>query len=128
MSETTTPKEFHLFRNRIDNTLVIVKNSLVDAFVDGLSEIGYPPELLESSDILTELQFSILLSTAITHLEEGTIPQRRPQHMGTGIHVDHQFSPKELVFGDTFFDADFGDMIWNGKKWIQQDVDRPSGD
>lgn len=39
--------------------------------------------------------------------------------MGTGIYVHQQFSPKQLVKGDTFFDADYGDMKWNGKEWKQ---------
>lgn len=46
--------------------------------------------------------------------------KREPKQVGSGIHVHQQFTGKEhtLVKGDTFFDADFGDMIWNGKAWI----------
>ena len=41
--------------------------------------------------------------------------------MGTGIYVHQQFQPRELVKGDTFNDADFGDMVWNGRKWIPEE-------
>jgi hypothetical protein len=37
-------------------------------------------------------------------------------HRGTGIYV-HQQTFTDLKIGDTFFDADYGDMIWNGTKW-----------
>lgn len=48
------------------------------------------------------------------------IIRRKPQHMGTGIHVHQQFQPNQLIKGDTFFDADYGDMVWTGKSWKQQ--------
>ncbi len=41
--------------------------------------------------------------------------------MGTGIYVHMQFRPEQLVKGDTFFDADYGDMIWNGAEWVCED-------
>lgn len=44
--------------------------------------------------------------------------KRSPKYMGTGIHVHDQFSSSQLVKGDTFFDADWGSMKWNGKKWV----------
>lgn len=40
---------------------------------------------------------------------------------GTGIHV-HQQPFTDLKIGDTFFDADYGDMIWNGKEWQSNTV------
>jgi hypothetical protein len=45
--------------------------------------------------------------------------KRKPKFVGTGIHGHQLFNPKDLVKGDTFFDADFGDMIWNGKVWVE---------
>lgn len=50
--------------------------------------------------------------------------KRKPKYMGSGIHVHQQFQPKDLVKGDTFCDADFGGMIWNGKKWISDESDK----
>jgi hypothetical protein len=47
--------------------------------------------------------------------------QRPPKNMGTGIRVHDQFEAKDLVKGDTFGDADFGEMVWNGKKWISKE-------
>lgn len=41
--------------------------------------------------------------------------------MGTGIYVHQQFRPQDLVKGDTFMDADYGDMVWDGRKWISED-------
>lgn len=46
--------------------------------------------------------------------------KRLPKHMGTGIYVHQQFSASQLVKGDTFNDADFGDMVWDGRKWIAE--------
>lgn len=46
---------------------------------------------------------------------------RLPKNMGTGIYVHQQFSESTLVKGDTFGDADFGDMIWDGRKWIPEE-------
>lgn len=42
-------------------------------------------------------------------------------HRGTGIFV-HQQPFENLQIGDTFFDADFGSVIWNGTTW-QSNVD-----
>jgi hypothetical protein len=42
--------------------------------------------------------------------------QRKPEHKGSGIYV-HQQIFNSLVKGDTFFDADFGNVIWNGVEW-----------
>lgn len=51
---------------------------------------------------------------------------RKPRHLGTGIHVHQQFNKNKLVKGDTFFDADFGEVKWNGEKWIEDtDFVRP---
>lgn len=47
--------------------------------------------------------------------------KRYPKHMGTGIYVHQQFRPSELVKGDTFMDADYGDMVWDGRKWIHEE-------
>lgn len=41
-------------------------------------------------------------------------------HRGTGIYV-HQQTFVDLKIGDTFFDADYGDMIWNGQRWQTND-------
>lgn len=57
--------------------------------------------------------------------------KRAPKHMGTGIYVHQQFEHRkdELVKGDTFFDADYGEMAWNGRKWIsQEDYDKATWD
>ncbi len=43
--------------------------------------------------------------------------KRQPKYLGTGIYVFYQFTPEALVKGDTFFDADYGMMRWNGHKW-----------
>ena len=45
---------------------------------------------------------------------------RKPKHVGSGIYVHMQFSNDKdnLVPGDTFNDADYGNMMWDGKKWI----------
>jgi len=45
--------------------------------------------------------------------------RRKPEHRGCGIYV-HQQPFSNLVKGDTFFDADYGPMVWNGKKWVSQ--------
>ena len=42
--------------------------------------------------------------------------QRKPKYLGTGIYV-HQQTFDNLVKGDTFCDADFGNVIWNGVEW-----------
>lgn len=54
------------------------------------------------------------------HLTENCppLPPREPKYMGSGIHVHQQFQAKDLVIGDTFWDADFGPMIWAGDKWV----------
>lgn len=44
--------------------------------------------------------------------------KRKPKYRGTGIFV-HQQSFINLMKGDTFFDADWGLMTWNGKEWKQ---------
>lgn len=49
---------------------------------------------------------------------ETTTTTRAPKYLGTGIHVHQQFDKEDLVKGDTFFDSDYGDMMWNGKRWI----------
>lgn len=50
-------------------------------------------------------------------IESGeAIEKRKPKYLGTGIHV-HSQPFDYLVEGDTFNDADFGDMIYDGKKW-----------
>jgi hypothetical protein len=43
-------------------------------------------------------------------------------HRGTGINV-HQQTFGDLQIGDTFFDADYGDMIWNGLHWQSNQLD-----
>ncbi len=52
---------------------------------------------------------------------------RAPKFMGTGIYVHQQFRPKQLVKGDTFFDADYGLVRWTGKKWkqVKEKVNQP---
>lgn len=47
---------------------------------------------------------------------------RDPKYMGCGIHVHLAFRADELVPGDTFHDADYGAMIWTGKKWVSDDT------
>lgn len=47
---------------------------------------------------------------------------REPKHLGTGIYVHDQYFP-ELVIGDTFSDADFGNVIWNGDTWVDNHID-----
>ena len=42
--------------------------------------------------------------------------KRKPKFLGTGIHVHNQ-TFNDIIKGDTFWDADFGMMIWNGKSW-----------
>lgn len=44
---------------------------------------------------------------------------REAKHLGTGIYVHSQFSPKCLIKGDTFYDADFGNVEWDGNEWQQ---------
>jgi hypothetical protein len=46
--------------------------------------------------------------------------------MGHGIYVHQQFSPNQLVKGDTFSDADYGPMIWNGTRWVHQKSQKPT--
>ena len=50
------------------------------------------------------------------------IAKREPRCVGSGIYVHEQFRFREhlLVPGDTFFDADYGDMVWTGKEWISE--------
>lgn len=47
---------------------------------------------------------------------------REPEHKGTGIFFDSQFNHTTLVKGDTFFDADHGPLVWNGKKWVEDET------
>jgi hypothetical protein len=42
--------------------------------------------------------------------------KRNPKFLGCGIYV-HSQTFNDIVKGDTFWDADFGMMIWNGKSW-----------
>jgi len=46
--------------------------------------------------------------------------KRKAKYLGTGIHIHDQFNKSELVKGDTFFDADYGMMIWTGKQWANK--------
>lgn len=43
---------------------------------------------------------------------------RSPKFMGSGIYMRYQFQSCNLVIGDTCFDADFGELTWNGIDWI----------
>jgi hypothetical protein len=47
--------------------------------------------------------------------------KRKAKHLGFGIYVQYQFKKKELVKGDTFQDADYGTMLWDGRKWVNVD-------
>jgi len=42
--------------------------------------------------------------------------KRNPEYKGSGIYV-HQQRFKSLIKGDTFCDADFGYVIWDGSEW-----------
>jgi len=42
-------------------------------------------------------------------------------YRGTGINVFQQ-PFDNLQIGDTFFDADYGEVIWNGSKWQINDL------
>ena len=46
---------------------------------------------------------------------------RQPEYKGIGINV-YQQEFTNLLIGDTFFDADYGMVIWNGKTWQQNDL------
>lgn len=48
---------------------------------------------------------------------------REPKFMGSGIYVHEQYRYREheLVPGDTFWDADYGEMVWTGKEWLSTD-------
>lgn len=43
---------------------------------------------------------------------------RDPKFMGSGIYMVYQFQQDQLVIGDTCFDADFGELNWDGTNWI----------
>ena len=47
--------------------------------------------------------------------------KRKAIHLGFGIHVHSQFTKEQLVKGDTFNDADYGTMQWDGRKWVNVD-------
>jgi hypothetical protein len=42
---------------------------------------------------------------------------RAPRDMGSGIYMMQQFNPKDLVKGDYCWDADWGELWWDGKEW-----------
>ena len=43
---------------------------------------------------------------------------RKPRFIGTGIHI-HQQKFDNVIPGDTFWDADFGMMIYTGVEWVE---------
>ena len=47
--------------------------------------------------------------------------QRKPKFMGSGIMMNQQWQPHQLVKGDKCWDADWGYLEWNGKEWTQSD-------
>lgn len=51
------------------------------------------------------------------------VKSREPKFVGTGMYVHEQFRFREheLVPGDIYFDADFGEMVWTGKEWLSTD-------
>lgn len=44
---------------------------------------------------------------------------REPMNLGSGMYVNSQFSTYQLVEGDVYFDADYGDVTWDGHNWCQ---------
>ena len=54
---------------------------------------------------------------------QAQVKMREPKFVGTGIYVHEQFRFREheLVPGDTFWDADYGEMVWTGKEWLSTD-------
>lgn len=42
---------------------------------------------------------------------------RAAKSLGSGMYVQMQFDPKDLVKGDTYFDGDYGDVTWSGTHW-----------
>jgi|SRR6478736_3928905 len=40
-------------------------------------------------------------------------------YRGSGICVEQQSFQNPLIKGDSYFDADLGRVVWNGKRWIQ---------
>jgi hypothetical protein len=61
--------------------------------------------------------------TKPVHNSKPKIRLREPKCVGTGIHVHEQYRYREheLVPGDTYWDADYGAMIWTGKEWLSED-------
>ena len=45
--------------------------------------------------------------------------KRKPKFMGSGIFMHQQFNARDLVKGDTCWDADWGELRWSGKEWVQ---------
>jgi hypothetical protein len=43
---------------------------------------------------------------------------REPKYMGSGIFM-YTYKLPTLVKGDTCWDADCGNLIWDGKEWVQ---------
>jgi hypothetical protein len=51
---------YHLYQNVADKTYVIVSDKTLDQFINGLTELGYPPKLIESSAFIEELQLKAI--------------------------------------------------------------------
>lgn len=47
--------------------------------------------------------------------------ERKPKFVGSGIYMMMQTFGHPLVKGDTCWDADLGDLIWDGKQWKSKD-------
>lgn len=50
--------------------------------------------------------------------------KRLPKFQGSGIHWNSPTAAKHYDWrvGDTFQDVDFGIMVWDGEKWVQQNL------
>lgn len=70
---------------------------------------------LDGSQIIVLTMFGGLIIYAWYIIYDMT-KKRKPKFLGTGIHVHNQ-TFNDIIKGDTFWDADFGMMIWNGKSW-----------
>lgn len=113
---------FRIFRKRLKANVMekelLKEVSFVQGFyVDENGKFLAGNELMMMTGLLATLMNDDRLNSYIDRSEPSK--ERGPKHMGMGIYVHQQFDPKDLVKGDTFDDADFGMVEWDGKEWQQ---------
>lgn len=58
------------------------------------------------------------LSRLVAGSNEPVNRKQKPKHHGSCMYI-HQQVFEDLNVGDTCFDGDYGQCMWDGKKWVQ---------